>query len=273
MVPLIIDYPQIDPVFFHLGPIPVRWYSLAYLFGILLAYLHCRRLAKRYQVPVSPKQFDDFLFWATLGVIVGGRVGFVLFYNPVYYLHNPLQIVQLWDGGMSFHGGLAGVALALILFCRANTIPLFRFADLLACAAPIGLFLGRIANFINGELWGRPADVPWAMVFPADPKGVPRHPSQLYEAFLEGLVLFALCNWAYRQAALRDRPGAVTGVFFLGYGAARFSVEFVREPDPQFKGVLDWITMGQILSLPMLAIGAAFLWMALRRPKMSPSQA
>lgn len=262
---LLIDYPEIDPIFFHIGPLPIRWYALAYLVGILLTFLNAGWLARNYQIPVSRKHLEDFLFWAVIGVVVGGRLGFVLFYKPGDYLDDPLSIFFLWDGGMSFHGGLAGVVLATVFFCRANHLSLMRFSDLLASGAPIGLLLGRLANFINGELWGRQTDVSWAMIFPNDRLGVPRHPSQLYEAELEGIMLLIICNIAYRIRAVRDRPGSVAGLFFLGYGIARFMVEYVREPDDYFKGFLvNVVTMGQLLSLPMVFIGLGFLLHALR---------
>lgn len=267
MTLLVIDYPQIDPVFFHLGPLPIRWYSLGYLFGIILAYLNARFLAKRFALPITKAQLDDFIFWATIGIIAGGRLGFVLFYNPGFYLANPLNIFTLWDGGMSFHGGFLGVILGVIFFCRANKIPLLTLSDLLSCSAPIGIFLVRIANFINGELWGRSTNVSWAMVFPDDPLQVPRHPSQLYEAALEGLLLFALTNWAIRVPQIRARPGLATALFFSGYGLARFLIEYVREPDRQFDGTFlaEVITMGQILSLPMIFAGAGFAYIAIKR--------
>lgn len=259
---LVIELPEFDTALIRIGWFELRWYALAYLFGLILAYVHMRRLAARYDAPVTREHLDDFLTWATLGVVLGGRLGFVLFYNLPHYLDHPLDALKVWQGGMSFHGGFLGVTVALLWFTRAQHIPLFRFTDMLSCAAPIGLFLGRIANFINGELWGRPSDAPWAMVFP-DPRagGVPRHPSQLYEAFLEGVVLFTLCNLLYRQKQVRDRPGLVTGCFVGGYGLARFVVEYVRQPDDQFEGTLlaDVITMGQILSLPMIALGLVFI--------------
>jgi len=257
---LAIPYPAIDPVLIEFGPLAIRWYSLAYIAGILIGWRYMVRMARRADAGVEPADIDDFVVWATLGVVLGGRLGYVLFYQPGYYLAHPSQIVAMWKGGMSFHGGALGVFVALLLFCRRRRIGWLAFADLVTLAAPVGLFFGRIANFINGELYGRVSDVPWAMVFPHGGP-LPRHPSQLYEATLEGLVLFALLALlAFRFGALR-RPGTVSGAFLLCYGLARTAVEFVREPDA-FLGVLGGIaTMGQILSLPVAAAG---LWLILR---------
>lgn len=260
----VIDYPEIDPVLVEIFGLPLRWYSLAYLGGLFLGWYWMRLVAQRRGVPVSVRQIDDFLAWATIGVILGGRLGYVLFYKPGFYLDHPLQALQIWDGGMSFHGGLLGVIAAIVLFSRKQGINPFRFSDLVACATPIGLFFGRIANFINGELWGRPTDAAWAMVFPRDPLQVPRHPSQLYEAALEGVVLFALINWmAFRSCSL-VRPGLLTGVFCAGYGLSRYFVEFAREPDTHLGLFAGFISMGQVLSLPMVAFGGWLIWRALR---------
>lgn len=256
-----LTYPDIDPVLVEFGPIAIRWYSLSYIAGLLLGWWYVRDLAQRKKAPVTRQQIDDFLLWATFGVIAGGRLGYVLFYKPGFYFTNPSEILQVWDGGMSFHGGLLGVILAMWLFAQRHKIPLFRFTDLIATAAPIGLFLGRVANFINGELWGRATDVPWAMVFPgAGP--YPRHPSQLYEAFGEGLVLFGLLFYLARRADALQRPGLCSGVFVLGYGLARFLVEFVREPDAHLGPVIGFATMGQILTIPMIALGLWLIWQA-----------
>jgi phosphatidylglycerol---prolipoprotein diacylglyceryl transferase len=260
---LSIAFPVIDPVAIEIGPLAIRWYSLAYVFGILLGWRYMLRLAGRGDVPgIERRTVDDFVLWATLGIIVGGRLGFVLFYRPGHYLANPLEIFALWQGGMAFHGGLLGVLVAIVVFARRRGLPVLSFGDMVCAAAPIGLFLGRIANFINGELYGRVSDVPWAMVFPrGGPE--PRHPSQLYEATLEGLVLFiVLAVMIYRFGALR-RPGLISGAFLLGYGIARFLVELVREPDP-IPGI-DWLTMGQALSLPLVAGGLWLTWYALRQ--------
>jgi len=259
----VIAYPEIDPVLVEIFGVPIRWYSLAYLGGLILGWLWMRRIAEVIGAPVTRRQFDDYLLWVTLGVILGGRLGYVLFYQPGFFLENPGAIFQLWEGGMSFHGGALGTAIATIAFCRHQGIPILRFSDVLVCAAPMGLFFGRIANFINGELWGRASDVPWAMVFPADPAQVPRHPSQLYEAALEGLVLFGLLNiLAFTSRLGPDRPGALAGIFCIGYGAARYLVEFFRAPDPHLGLIGGIMSMGQILSLPLLAAGVWFLWHA-----------
>jgi len=257
----VIDYPEIDPVLVEIFGLPIRWYSLAYLGGLILGWLWMRRMAPVLKTPVTRIQLDDYLLWATFGVILGGRLGYVLFYKPLFFATHPLAILQLWDGGMSFHGGMLGTLLATVLFCRRHGIPIFRFADMLVCAVPIGLLLGRIANFINGELWGRPSDVPWAMIFPRDPAQLPRHPSQLYEAGLEGIALFLLLNFlAFRTRLGPERPGAIAGVFFIGYGASRYLVEFARAPDSHLGLLGDIASMGQLLSLPMIAIGAWFVW-------------
>ena len=267
---VVIPYPVIDPDIFRfgpyavggwsVGPFAVRWYALAYIAGLVIGWRYCLALAKRPPQVARVQDIDDFLVWATLGVVLGGRTGYVLFYNLDHYLQHPIEILFLWRGGMSFHGGALGVCVAILLFCRQRKINLLAFADIITCAVPIGLFFGRIANFINDELWGRVSDVPWAMIFPSDPEHLPRHPSQLYEAALEGLVLFGVL-WLCQHRGLRRRPGAVSGVFLIGYGLARITVEFFRQPDPQL-GFLFWdITMGQLLSVPLLFIG---LWLVLR---------
>jgi phosphatidylglycerol:prolipoprotein diacylglycerol transferase len=263
-----IPYPQFDPVAVSLGPIDIRWYALAYICGIVAGWFYARSVGTRgTPVTLTREQADDFIVWLTVGIILGGRIGYVLFYNPIAYLEQPLAIFRLWDGGMAFHGGLAGVVLAIILFALRRGIDMFQLADLVGLVAPIGLFLGRLANFVNGELFGRPADVPWAMVFPrGGPQ--PRHPSQLYEAALEGIVLFLLLWALMRFAGARRRPGLITGVFLIGYGLARILVEFTRAPDPQLAFMVEryGISMGQLLSLPLLIAGLWLLARALRRP-------
>ena len=259
---LALAFPALDPVAFELGPIVIRWYALAYLAGFVLGWRYCLHLARSNPGRPSAEDFDDFLTWAVIGVILGGRIGYVLFYNLPYYLQNPLDALMVWHGGMSFHGGLLGVIMAILLFSLRRGISPFAFGDLIAAAAPIGLFFGRIANFINGELYGRPAtDVSWAMVFPRDPLQVPRHPSQLYEAALEGALLFVVLAIAVRLPAVRERPGTVAGLFFIGYGLSRIVVEFFREPDPQLGFLFAGATMGQLLSLPMVLFG---LWLVAR---------
>lgn len=256
-----IPYPAIDPILLSLGPFAIRWYALAYIVGLILGWRYCLAIAKRPPQVARVQDVDDFLVWATLGVVLGGRTGYVLFYKLGYYIENPLEIFALWHGGMSFHGGALGVVVALVLFCRQRKIPVLAFADIIACAVPIGLFFGRIANFINGELWGRISDVPWAMVFPTGGPD-PRHPSQLYEAFLEGAVLFALLFVLQRSAGARRRPGTLTGTFLVGYAVARMIAELFRQPDPQLGFLFLGVTMGQLLSVPLLVVG---LWLILRR--------
>jgi len=258
---LVIPYPVIDPIAIAIGPFVIRWYALAYIVGLLLGWRFCLWVAKRPPAVASQGAIDDFLVWATLGVVLGGRTGYVLFYKPSYYFENPAEILQLWHGGMSFHGGALGVITALLLFCAQRSLSFLAFSDIIASAVPIGIFFGRVANFVNDELWGRPSNVAWAMVFPnGGPE--PRHPSQLYEAGLEGIVLFLILFAFLRWTAIRDRPGALSGIFMMGYAVARIFVEFFREPD-SFMGFL-WFgaTMGQLLSLPVFLLGLWLLWRA-----------
>jgi phosphatidylglycerol---prolipoprotein diacylglyceryl transferase len=268
MIPALIPYPEIDPVLVQIGPFAIRWYALAYIAGLVIGWRIMRRVCRQPPAILSPEKIDDFLLWAALGVIIGGRLGYVLFYKPSFFLNNPLSILTLWEGGMSFHGGLLGVISAIIAFALRNRTDPFMLSDLVAIVAPIGLFFGRIANFINGELWGRPADVPWAMIFPRGGP-IPRHPSQLYQAFFEGIVLLAVVNLVWRLTDGRRRPGLLTGVFCVGYGTARIVGELFREPD-SFLGFL-WgpITMGMLLSLPMVLFGAALMLRAAHRPAVS----
>ncbi len=257
-----MTFPQIDPVIVQIGPFGIRWYAMAYIAGLVLGWRLMRKLVTQPPAVATPLQVDDFLTWATLGVVLGGRLGYVLFYQPSAFIAEPLRILQVWTGGMSFHGGMLGVVIATMLFCRRQSIPLLGFADRIAVVAPIGLCFGRIANFINGELWGRVApDVPWAMVFPYGGP-LPRHPSQLYQAVLEGVVLFVLLFALSRRDAIRARAGMLTGVFLTGYGLARIVGEFFREPD-SFLGFLAFgATMGQLLSIPMVLAG---IWLIRRR--------
>ncbi len=267
---LAILFPAIDPVLVQFGPFAIRWYSLAYIAGILVGWWYMRVLAARRPGGPSAIDIDDVIVWATIGIILGGRLGYVLFYKPEYFLANPGQILAVWRGGMSFHGGLLGVLVATIVFVRRRGIALLGIADLLACAVPFGLFFGRIANFINGELWGRTSDVPWAMVFPgAGP--LPRHPSQLYEAALEGVVMFMVLTALWRFTGVRDRPGFLFGAFLAGYGVCRMIIEQFREPDAHIGFLIGGATMGQILSLPMIAAG---IWlMAQARPEPADNKA
>jgi phosphatidylglycerol:prolipoprotein diacylglycerol transferase len=268
---LALPFPTIDPVLISIGPFAVRWYALGYIFGILGGWLYGRAVIRSQtlwggQAPLKVVDLDDFVVWVTLGIILGGRTGYVLFYNPAYFAAHPLEIVKLWTGGMSFHGGFLGCVLAVILFARHRRIPILSLGDVICAAGPIGIFLVRLANFINGELWGRPTDVPWAIVFPArDAGGVPRHPSQLYEAALEGLVLFAILALLVRAGALK-RPGLIIGAFALVYGLARLFCEQFREPDVQLGFLWGGLTMGMLLSLPLIAAGIALITWALRQP-------
>jgi len=263
-----IPYPIIDPVLIHIGPLPIRWYALAYIGGLILGWAYARALAARDSLwngapHPTPQSLDDLLVYCALGVVVGGRIGYVLFYNLPFYMAHPEEIPAVWKGGLSFHGGLAGAAIGIYLFALRYRVPLLSVFDIGCAVVPIGLFLGRIANFIKPELWGRPTDVPWAIVFPeAGP--LTRHPSQLYEAGLEGLVLFILLALAIRFGALK-RPGLVSGMFGIGYGMARIICEFFREPDPQLGFLFGDATMGMLLSLPLIAIGLLVLIVALRR--------
>jgi phosphatidylglycerol:prolipoprotein diacylglycerol transferase len=265
-----IPFPNLDPVLISFGPVAIRWYALAYIVGILLGWLYARSIIKRESLwggkaPLTPTDFDDFVLWVTLGIILGGRIGYVLFYNPGYFLEHPLQTVELWNGGMSFHGGFAGCVVAVVLFARHRRLPVMSLGDLTCAAAPIGIFLGRIANFINGELWGRPSDVPWAMVFP-NAGSLPRHPSQLYEALLEGLVLFIALMLLIRAGALR-RPGFILGAFAFGYGVARSLGELFREPDVQLGFLWGGLTMGMLLSVPLILAGVILMALAWRRDR------
>jgi len=251
-----LTFPNIDPIIFQIGPLALRWYALSYIAGLMLGWrflvVRVRRAGDK--AAMSEIQVDDFLVWATLGVVLGGRLGYVLFYRPEFYLSNPLEILAVWRGGMSFHGGLLGVGVAMYLFARRHGLKLLGVTDLVSAAAPIGLFFGRIANFINAELWGRTSDVAWAMAFPTG-GAQPRHPSQLYEAALEGAVLFLILLWLSRRVDTARQPGLITGVFLGGYGAARFFVEFFREPDAHLGFLFAGATMGQLLSVPLIVLG------------------
>ena len=264
---LAIPFPPLDPIALSLGPFVVRWYALAYIAGLVIGWRYCLWIASQKPRVARREDVDDFLVWATLGVILGGRTGYVLFYRPEFYFANPSEILKLWHGGMSFHGGALGVLVAIGLFTRQRKMNYLAFADIIAPAVPIGLFFGRIANFVNDELWGRVTDVPWAMVFPSDPAHLPRHPSQLYEATLEGLVLFAILFFVMRWTDARQRPGTLSGTFLIGYGAARIIGECFRQPDANLGFIFWGITMGQILSVPVVLFGVWLLWRARQQPK------
>ena len=256
-----MPFPDIDPVLFQIGPVAVRWYSLAYIFGVVLGIYVARRIARSFaEFHLSSADVDDFGFWSVLGIILGGRLGYVALYNPGFYLENPVEIVKTWNGGMSFHGGLVGVAVVAVLFCWRRRIRLLDLSDVVVCVAPIGLFLGRLANFVNGELWGRSTSLPWGVVFPQAGGALPRHPSQLYEATLEGVVLLLILGALVRAKWARSMSGFLTGTFLALYGVFRILVEFTREPDAPLLGPL---TRGQAYSLPMVVIGAWLLCRAL----------
>ncbi len=265
MTSLLIPYPTIDPVLIQLGPFAIRWYALAYIAGLVLGWRIMRRVCQQPPTVLSPEKIDDFLLWAALGVILGGRLGYVLFYKPSEFLHDPLQILIIWQGGMSFHGGLLGVIAAIVAFAIRNKMDPFMLSDLVAIVTPIGLFFGRLANFINGELWGRRTDVSWAMIFP-NGGPFPRHPSQLYQATLEGVLLFALVFAVWKLSDGRHRPGLLTGVFCLGYGVARIVGEVFREPDAFLGYIWGSLTMGMLLSLPVLLFGSWLIARAYRQP-------
>ncbi|MDY6925153.1 MAG: prolipoprotein diacylglyceryl transferase [Pseudomonadota bacterium] len=285
-----MPFPDIKPVWFSIGPLDIRWYALAYVAGIVLGWWYANRLARNNAIwqpgkpPVTSPQLDDLVLWITLGIILGGRFGYALFYKPELYAQlftgagwgERLALFRLWDGGMSFHGGLIGVSLAIVWYARKNRIRLLSLGDLVAPVAPIGLFFGRIANFINGELWGRPTDAPWGMVFCNRtietmygycPAGlVPRHPSQLYEAALEGIALAVILWLAVFKGRLLAKPGYVTGLFLFGYGLVRASLENVRQPDVGLENLPLGLTMGMMLSIPMMIVGAWLIWRAWSRP-------
>lgn len=256
-----LNFPQIDPILIEIGPLAVRWYGLMYLFGFMFALWLANKRADKPNSGWTRDQVSDLLFAGFLGVVVGGRVGYVLFYNFGQFLDNPLYLFEVWTGGMSFHGGLLGVITAMLWYGYKNNRSFFTIADFVAPLVPFGLGAGRLGNFMNGELWGRVTDVPWAMVFPTGGP-FPRHPSQLYEFALEGIVLFLILNWFIRK----PRPlGAVSGLFLFGYGTFRFLVEYVRQPDAQLGLFGDWISMGQILSLPMVIGGLLMVIWAFKR--------
>jgi phosphatidylglycerol:prolipoprotein diacylglycerol transferase len=254
-------WPHFSPVLVQIGPLAIHYYALAYIAALIIGWQVVRRLSALPPVAATGEQVDDFLTWATLGIICGGRIGYVIFYQPLFFATHPARIIAVWDGGMSFHGGFLGVTIAIIWFCTRNRINILRFADRIAVAVPIGLFLGRCANFINGELWGRAA-APWfpfPMIYPQSGSDVPRYPSELIEASLEGILLLIVMLACSRSLWLRERAGALTGIFVVGYGVARITSEFFREPD-WFLGFLPFgTTMGQILSIPMIIAGLGLI--------------
>lgn len=265
-----MQYPPLNPVALQLGPLKIHWYGVMYGLGFILTYLIVRGQARRRQL-MSDSDVADFIMYLIMGVILGGRLGYILFYNFKEYLANPLEILAVWHGGMSFHGGLIGPLIAGWIFCRKKNLNFLEMADIVMVAAPLGLGLGRLGNFINAELWGRPTDVPWAMVFPTDPLQLPRHPSQLYEFALEGVLLFAIL---FGLSRLKLPNGVLLGTFLAGYGLSRFVVEFFRNPDSHLGFVLGQLSMGQLLSLPMVIIGVGLIaWVLVRdrRKSAAPS--
>ena len=265
-----MDFPNFDPVALHIGPLVIRWYALAYLVGFLAGWRYGVYLVSLYKEGIRPNKtdIDDFIPWAILGVIGGGRLGYILFYNFPQYAEHPLDILKVWQGGMSFHGGVAGIIAALVIFAMRRGFSPRRLADVICCGAPIGLFLGRCANFVNGELFGRVTNVSWGVKFPAGGM-LPRHPSQLYEAFLEGIVLFVLLAVLAQKEKIREMPGVLTGIFLIGYGVSRIIVEFFREPDEQLGFIVGHISMGQVLSVPMIVLGACVILYAYKHRKIS----
>lgn len=268
-----LTYPQIDPVLIEVGPFAIRWYALAYIAGVVLGYRYILHLTTRWgTIHLSKEARDNIIFAAILGIILGGRLGYVLFYQFSYYASYPQDIIKIWQGGMAFHGGVLGVIVAFYIFARRYRISYLSFMDAVACAAPIGLFFGRLANFINGELYGRVSNVPWAMIFPRGGPD-PRHPSQLYEAGLEGLLLFMLLALSTYLFSAHRRAGLCSGLFLMGYGVARFFVEFFREPDAQLGLLWSGASMGQLLCIPMVIAGITLTIRALSTPVKPVSQA
>jgi phosphatidylglycerol:prolipoprotein diacylglycerol transferase len=265
---IFVPFPEIDPILFEIGPLAIRWYALAYIAGLLLGWRYLMRMAVTERIwggkpPFTRDQADDLLTWAVLGVILGGRLGYVLFYKPAFYFSNPGDILAVWNGGMSFHGGFLGVVVAIYIFARRNKIHLWALADGAAAVAPIGILFGRLANFINSELWGRPTDVAWGVIFPHPEAGpLPRHPSQLYEGALEGILLFIVLRYLTHHTKALSQPGIVAGTFFVGYGLSRIFVEFFREPDDHIGYLLGPITQGMVLTVPMVLIGLGIIWWA-----------
>jgi phosphatidylglycerol:prolipoprotein diacylglycerol transferase len=256
-----ITFPQIDPVIFSIGPLAVRWYGLMYLLGFAGSFFYMRYLARLRKFPMNSEEISDLIFYGVFGVILGGRLGYTLFYNFAYYIEHPLEIFAVWQGGMSFHGGLLGVVVAILVFCKRRQKSILEVGDIVAAATPIGLGFGRLGNFINAELWGRVTDVPWGVVFPGA-GSLPRHPSQLYEALLEGCLLFVILWVAHKKKIKRGVP---IFIFLGGYGLCRFVVELFRQPDAHIGFLWSGVTMGQILSLPMIIVGLAGIFWLYKR--------
>ncbi len=256
-----MHFPNIDPVFLSIGPLQFRWYGLMYVLAFLSSYLIIRSEVSRKKLPWTTDDVADLVFYGAMGVVLGGRLGYILFYNLEFYLSNPLKLFAVWEGGMSFHGGFLGVLLAVMLYARRKKFPYLGLIDMAGLCAPVGLGFGRIGNFINAELYGRPTDVPWGMIFPGS-DGLPRHPSQIYEAFLEGLVLFFIVRFVSRKT---DVNGVVACTACAGYGLFRFMVEFFRQPDAQLGIFFGLFSMGQLLSLPMFLLGSLMVYLLSRK--------
>ena len=259
-----LNFPDIDPVIISFGPLAVTWYSLSYVVGIMLGWFYAVKLIKTGNSSISKKNVDDFISWAIIGVIVGGRLGYVFFYDPVKFLANPIDILKTYEGGMSFHGGIIGYIIAALLFSKFYKIIFLNLMDLSSASVPIALFLGRIANFINAECYGRVTDVPWAVVFP-NSDYLPRHPSQLYEALLEGLLLFCILSFAALKFKALNKKGILSGIFLIGYSIFRIIIEFFREPDLHIGFLAGGFTMGQLLCLPMLGVGVVVIFYSCRQ--------
>lgn len=261
---MFIEFPDISPVAFYIGPFALRWYAISYLAGIVSAWILIRHNVKKYNISMSSTQVDDLIFYATLGIILGGRFGYVFCYGKGYFWQNPLEIFAVWQGGMSFHGGVIGVICSLFYFSYKEKCSFFKITDLAALYTPIGIFFGRIANFVNGELWGRVTDVGWAVKFP-DGGYLPRHPSQIYEALSEGVFMFIVLNLLWRHRYVREHTGFVSSVFLILYASCRICMEFFREPDRQIGFIFGQITMGQLLSVPFLVLGLYILYRSIKK--------
>lgn len=261
-----IAYPDISPIIFSIGPLAIRWYSLAYLIGIVSAWLLISKNIKKYKLPITKANLEDLVFYVTLGIILGGRIGYVLFYGTDTFLKNPLEIFAIWHGGMSFHGGIIGVIIAIFFVANKIKYPFLSLTDLSALYTPIGIFCGRLANFINDELWGRATNVPWAVRFP-NGGYVPRHPSQLYEAFFEGILLFIILNLLWKKQWVRKHTGFISGIFLLLYGIFRAFIELFRQPDAQLGFIFMHITMGQLLCVPFIVLGSWIIYKAITNTK------
>ncbi len=264
-----LDFPDISPIMFSIGPLAIRWYSMAYLIGIIFGWWMVNRNAEKYNLGLDRSQVEDFIFYLTLGIIIGGRLGYAVFYGGAIMWLEPWRLLEIWKGGMSFHGGAVGVIVAMWLYSRKIGYSFLRLTDLVVLYAPLGIMLGRLANFVNDELWGRATDVPWAVKFPAG-GFVPRHPSQLYEAFCEGLLMFILLNWLWRYPRVRETRGFVSALFIVCYGCFRIVLEQFREPDAQLGFFFGGVTMGQMLSLPLIIIGLLMLWKLIKEQKTRP---